>query len=452
MNSQNILSRLHARLGDFWWYSILLFAAMRVGDVINAVVGLWLVPKYVSPDELGAVQPLLTFSAFIGFPMVVLVTVFSRYLAKFKAEGNEGKVKSALRWFIGSAIAFNVAACLLSLLIMPHFFERIRVAKGSLGLLVIANGLIGPLSLVFSRALQGLKKFNTITFLSLLSAPLRLGVMLVTLPIRALSGYMVGQIAAPAFCIVTACFSLRRNVRKSVTSIPFWQGQRNEVLRYFSLVLLSISVGSVSAFVMSTIIRQRLPEVESAAYYMITRFAELATFASTTLTFVMLPLASEAHAKGKDPLKLFLHSATGSLGFGLITALILYFSGEFIFTLIPTCRPYITYVPEMANLALIMAINATCDNFTGYEFACNRFVFLAWHIPALALQALFAVSFTGYNYFVGALPASIIAWMASLHIATLRNFLIMMLTFSLLRVICILIHLNFRHHKNSLHR
>ena len=448
MNSQNILSRLHARLGDFWWYSILLFAAMRVGDVINAVVGLWLVPKYVSPDELGAVMPLLQFSAFVGFPMAVLVTVFSRYLAKFKAEGNEGKVKSALRWFIGTAIAFNVTACLLSLLIMPHFFERIRVAEGSLGLLVIVSGLIGPLSLVFSRALQGLKKFNTITFLNLVSAPIRLGVMLVTLPIRALSGYMVGQIAAPAFCIVTAWVSLRRNVRKSVTSIPFWQGQSNEVLRYFSLVFLSLGIGSIGAFIMPTIIRQRLPEVESAAYYMITRFAELATFASATLTFVMFPLASEAHAKGKDPLKLFLHTSAGSLGFGVITAVVLCFFGEYVFNLIPTCQPYVAYVPDMALLAFSMALGSACGNFTDYEFACSRFRFFWWHIPLSILQIAFFVCFAGYTFFRGTLPDAVVDWMGLLNIATLRNFIWGMIAFGLIRMLIITLHLLYRkrHH------
>ena len=65
----HLLSKLHARLGDFWWYSLLLFAALRCGDLINAFVGLWLVPKYVPPEELGAVLPLMSFSTFIGFPM-----------------------------------------------------------------------------------------------------------------------------------------------------------------------------------------------------------------------------------------------------------------------------------------------------------------------------------------------------------------------------------------------
>ena len=40
-----MLNRLHARLGDFWWYSLMLFCACRAADLLNAFVGLWLVPN-----------------------------------------------------------------------------------------------------------------------------------------------------------------------------------------------------------------------------------------------------------------------------------------------------------------------------------------------------------------------------------------------------------------------
>jgi hypothetical protein len=46
---------LHQKLGDFWWYSLMIFCACRAADLLNAFVGLWLVPKYIGPSELGAV-------------------------------------------------------------------------------------------------------------------------------------------------------------------------------------------------------------------------------------------------------------------------------------------------------------------------------------------------------------------------------------------------------------
>jgi len=34
-------------VGDLWWYSAMIFLACRFGDIINAFIGLWLVPKYI---------------------------------------------------------------------------------------------------------------------------------------------------------------------------------------------------------------------------------------------------------------------------------------------------------------------------------------------------------------------------------------------------------------------
>ena len=54
---KSILHRIHERCGDLWWYAMLLFVAQRFGDVRNMFVGMWLVPKYVPQEELGAVLP-----------------------------------------------------------------------------------------------------------------------------------------------------------------------------------------------------------------------------------------------------------------------------------------------------------------------------------------------------------------------------------------------------------
>lgn len=62
---QQLLNKLHARLGDFWWYSLMIFMAARAADCLNVFVGLWLVPKYVPPSELGAVQPLTNFASLL---------------------------------------------------------------------------------------------------------------------------------------------------------------------------------------------------------------------------------------------------------------------------------------------------------------------------------------------------------------------------------------------------
>lgn len=45
---KDLLNRIHARVGDLWWYSAMIFLACRSGDAIQAFIGLWLVPKHVN--------------------------------------------------------------------------------------------------------------------------------------------------------------------------------------------------------------------------------------------------------------------------------------------------------------------------------------------------------------------------------------------------------------------
>ena len=94
---RKLLDRLHSKLGDLWWYSLMIFVACRSGDVIQAFIGLWLVPKYVGTEELGAVLPLQQLSGLFAVPLAILATVFAKYVNTYATRGEYGKVKSFIR-------------------------------------------------------------------------------------------------------------------------------------------------------------------------------------------------------------------------------------------------------------------------------------------------------------------------------------------------------------------
>lgn len=443
-----LIDRLHARLGDFWWYSLLMFAALRFGDVVNAYVGLFLVPKYVGQEDLGAVLPLTQFATSVGAPMTVLVLVFSKFLNKFKTLGEDGKIKSMLHWFIGMAVAIVLVSSAASLIILPHFFERLSVTSGSLTVLIIATGLLTTTAPVFTNALQGLKRFNTISFINIFTAPIRLAVMLIAMPFRALSGYMLGQLSVPAFQIFASFFALRKEMGKNIVSKPFWKEDGRDIAKFAIPLTICTIIGAIFTPITYMVIKQRLPEAESSAYYMISRFAELANYAGLTLAFVMYPLAAEAQTKGKESMKLLLHVSIGTLFFGMIVALVFFTCGDFIFKVIPTCRPYIGYTADLVIMSVMLTLGLVWTNYSSHEIANGRFWYYLYGGPITILQAAFLVSFTGYTYFNGILPDSIVSWMASLKIATLRNFLWAQLGFQVIRLIGMTIEIMIRARHN----
>ena len=183
-----LMRKCRARLGDLWWYTLLLFVAQRVGDVINMFVGLWLVPKYVPQSELGAVLPLSQFVSFIGIPLAIVATPFSKFLLDYGARGEYGKIKSLVRDVFICTGCLALLTLLFAYVCLPFLFARMRVPVGSLGVLIVAVSILSSVSSVFSSAVQGLKLYSATVLFNVLAAPLRLVLMLVFMPFRPLSG------------------------------------------------------------------------------------------------------------------------------------------------------------------------------------------------------------------------------------------------------------------------
>src|SRR5574344_448533 len=207
----NLLSRIHTRVGDLWWYSAMIFIACRSGDVIQAFIGLWLVPKYVGPQELGAVLPLQQLSGLFAVPLAVIATVFAKYVNVYATRGEYGKVKSFIHdVLLASSVIFLV--CIAgAFLIAPFFYERLRISSGLLTVLILAAGFTGNVAALFTSALQGLKKFKVLSVVNIIGAPIRLVTLLIGMPVRALSGYVLGQATPPASTALVAALSLRKD-------------------------------------------------------------------------------------------------------------------------------------------------------------------------------------------------------------------------------------------------
>ena len=441
---RNFFHRIHERCGDFWWYSFLIFLACRSGDAIQAFIGLWLVPHYVPQNELGAALPLLQIGGAFGLPLSILIIPFSRWLTLYAVRGEYGKVKRMLSLAFRSVFFAFVIAVLAAHFILPHFFERMRIAEGSLGILIICTGLVGPFNSVFGSALQGLKQFKEIAFIHAVSAPVRLVVMLVTMPFRALAGYMLGQMAAPAVTIAVSIFSLRKPLGREIPVTPLGREDVKAMMRYTLPVALNLLVATVMGTWQALLIRQRLPEVESAGFYIISRLAEVAAYAGMSLSVVVFPLAAEAREKGENGNGLLWRLMGGTLLLGLVVALLFACCGRLILCAVPLWRDYVAYGPLLALYTLRLAICTTCGVFSTYEIAAGRFAFLWYCIPFAFIETGILVALTGFGAFQDILPSSLVEWMASLGAARLDFFVRWLFGCSIVLMLVVVCHVLLR--------
>ena len=429
---RKLLDKLHTRLGDFWWYSLMLFCACRAADLLNAFVGLWLVPKYVDPSELGALTPLMNFANFLALPAAAFASTFRNEVSRLSISHEFGKLKTLMRGvFIATAI-FLFIAILASRFLLPLFLERIRIVEGSLGFIIIIVSFVSTVAPIYTNALQALKKFREQSILSIVSAPIRLATMLITMPFRAITGFFAGQASAPAFTIVGSVFFLRKEL--SVPAESYWSRDTlRRFARLFMIFLASGTVGGISLLVESTVLRQRLPDLDSAGYYMATRFSDISVFLYCTLVFTIFPFTADIAAKGRDMRPLLIKAVAATIGFSALVALPFALFGKSILGFLPHGDQYAAYwwaIPWQIGISTLISLIGL---YTTAEFSANRFGFLKWIISLDILYTALMLFVTGHGYFTGILPASWTTFLNGHNIKSLDAMLLWMTVFNALK-------------------
>ena len=410
-----ILRHIRAKLGDLWWYTLLLFVAQRFGDVINMFVGLWLVPKYVPREELGAVLPLSQFVSLVGLPLGVIAIPFMKYLNLYAEKGEYGKVKALLRdVFLWTGI-LSIVSLGIAYFILPHLFERVRVANGSLGLLIVVVSLLGAISTIFQNAVQGLKLYSATVWFNVLAVPFRLVTMLVFMPFRALSGYFIGQGAAPGVTVLGALWVLRNKLGGSIKAEPYWKEDKWTMIRYTIPVAVLTIVGVVSTSVDSLIIRHRLSDFESGGYYVITRFTEITSYLGTVFLVFLFPMVASRTAKNQSARDILFKTLWGSMGSGLVFAFFLAFAGPFILGLQNVWSAYRPLAGHMFWVCILNILLMGNTAFATYESARGCFRFLWYVLPITMVKCVGLYLLTGYGFFDGLLPREWLDTIATLN-------------------------------------
>ncbi len=410
---KDFLHRIHARVGDLWWYTALLFVAQRFGDAINMFVGMWLVPRYVPQEELGAVLPLTQFVGFFSLPLSIVTIPFMKFITVFIDRGEDGKAKAFIRDVFVAVAVLAVLTVPMAYFLMPMIFSRMHVECGSLGFLVIAVAVIGTTSSIFGYAIQGFRMYSVTIWIQVIQAPLRLVMMLVSMPFRALSGYMVGQTAGPIVQISAALIAFRRRFGQKVNPQPYWNEYRENIIRYTLPFAIWSIAGTITGSLDSLVIRHRLPEFESAGYYMLTRFTDMAGYLGLAAAGFLFPMVASRKATDKDAQKILWQSvACAVIGGGAVVMLLTLFGG-WLLGLVPEWRVYVS----MTHLFPLIGAMTVCSTATGcfitYETAQGRFRFMWYVIPIYALRSVFLYSVTGYTFFDGKVAPPILEAVAA---------------------------------------
>jgi len=410
-----IKAKIKARLGELWWYTLVLFIVQHLSAVINALIGLWLVPKYVPQQELGAVLPLTSVGAVLALPLAILVMPFLKFLSKYMAQGEAGKVKKLLRDVFVITLVVFIVVSFASYFFMPFIFKRMRVENGMLAFLIIISGILGTLAPVFSTALQALKKFKMMSLLGFAGTLVRFLTLVITLPVRGLSGYFVGQITPLLFSMTAVVVALRKHIGPNIKIASYWTADWRPILLFTAWNALLYSISQIMGTTEVFVIRHRLSDVESAGYYMISRFAEIAFYISSACNIVLFPLISEQHENGgKTAHRLLMQSMGVSFVLGGLFALLISPVTYALFRLNPDWSMYSAFVPYLLPLCIVHVIRGVTNNFIIYKLVKSEFDFIPVFGLIFGIETIILYCITGYTFFT--------PWLPSVWIGSIREF------------------------------
>ena len=382
--------------------AILLFLSLRVGDVVALAAGMWFVPRYVSPEDIGAVLPVTSFATFLSLPMFALAMAVMKESAWLAADGARGKVKSLLTGVFAAVAAAMVLVLAAAGALMPRFLTAMRVSDASVGFLVVAAAFLGCVAPVYTDALQSLKRFRSLATVEVAGAVVRFAVMAAVMPVKALAGYFAGQAALPAFRMAGSVVALRRDL--AVKAEPYWDRAAVRRLAVAFTAILAYQVAPMAAaLVEQSVLRGDLSSVDSAGYYMASRFSDFLHYLTFPLLLVMFPYTAGAERKGEPSRPFVLKCAGTTLAAAALMALVYAFFGARLLALMPHGADYAQYAHYMPWLVAITAAT-TCQVFyTNAEVSAGRFGFLWWLVPLHVVYplALWAVVSSGVKMDLG---------------------------------------------------
>lgn len=366
----------------------MLFVAMRLADALNAVTGLWVIPRGLDPRALGAVLPLMSFGTLLALPASVLSTVFTRHLCAYAASGDGECLRGLLRDALGASFALLLLALGVASALMPWLCATLRVPHTPAGYLAVGYGLLAAFVPLATAALQALGRFGTLSLAALAAAPARLAAMVLLLPLFGLSGYFLGQSVPLVVNAAVAAMALRPLLFGRATRA--WRADLRPMARYALWVAIGAAAGALQGMAATFAIRHRLADDASAAYYLLSRFAEIATYCGGTLGAVLFPYAVAARVRG-EPSRNLRDGVFWTILFGgALLALVFWLGLPWIFGRLPGYAPYVPYAPWVGYLTLTVTLNAASASHFAHANARDDFLYLRYVVP---LSLLFAAVF-----------------------------------------------------------
>lgn len=390
--------------GDIGRNSLLIFLALRVGDMATFAVKIYLGrPGTAGRVDFGAIDPFYSVLTILAIPVAILCQVAVKTISRLDATGAPAGRAAFVRDLLlitlaGSALSCGIAWLLRGLILSRLHLENHPDAPWIVAALV---GLLFFLSWwipILNAVIQGRQKYRFIALLS--AASPSLVAILTIVFVGSLGAALLGVFSARLLAVFIIAFAM------FLVALPSARGERTPYTR--EIAPLRQTVLPMTVFIVcSTLLMhfdrlfvRNFREGASDGYAAILTLGQIPLWIIGPMTIVLLPLASAEHARGRNVSRLLRQSLAIAVPITLATAVFFALAAG---PLMRLWNPaYASYSGLVWVYALAMGLEGLIQLVGNIEIARHEYAGFWW------MAALAAVYCTGMYFCKGFLDLNLL--------------------------------------------
>jgi hypothetical protein len=167
-----------------------------------------------------------------------------------------------------------------------------------------------------------------------------------------------------------------------VPAAPYWtRGAGRRLAVFFAGMLATLGLPMIADCLQTSLLRVRLAEADSAAYYLLSRFSDLSAYLALPLVLTLFPYTAEQSARGRSTRPFVWRAAAAQIVFGLALAGLSVFFGSDALALLPGGETHAHRAHLIPRLVATATLTSLYVYQTNAAAAAGRWRFLYWLVP-----------------------------------------------------------------------
>ncbi len=342
---------------EIFFHSGIIFVFSQIGTVVGALIGIVVIPKYFSEHELGLVTPVTQYVAVGAMPLAVLSSLIVKFVTKYEADKEWGKLKSIIRDLLFLTAVVMLVFGLFFVFSFDALAIRLGIESKTLMVLMLAYLIFAGWLPLMNVLLRSLKQFFGIAFVALVMPCSLLILSLFLIPMYGLRGYLTALTFQSVIPLVYFVWLLRWHVFSKTAPFEKYFHECGGILKKYLVAL--IAGGALAwgwKFIPPLAIKHFMTDQDAAGYYFVYKLSFIPSYFVAPVLVVLLPILSSRHENKTSTLATVKRTMVFTVFVGLLCTFLVQAASPLFFRYLPAWQAYAAYAKYVWPFALIIIL------------------------------------------------------------------------------------------------